>query len=187
VALPEYIHPEKFGVKVALDFGLVCDVYASEDAAWTWLRDSTLVYSAVSVRDPPLQIRFHLPRRFAMIRGMHAMCYCSQAEALRAFLRDKLALEGHGDVRGQLYLRGTPSSVGHRSERSHDPISTSSCPARGDFFLTDGGIETTLIFLEGLELPTLPLSRFCAPPKAKPRSRNTSIRMRRSPNASEPD
>jgi homocysteine S-methyltransferase len=24
---------------------------------------------------------------------------------------------------------------------------------RGDFFLTDGGIETTLIFLEGLELP----------------------------------
>jgi len=39
VALPEYIHPEKFGVRVALDFGLVCDVYASEDAAWTWLRD----------------------------------------------------------------------------------------------------------------------------------------------------
>ncbi len=38
VALPEYIHPEKFGVKVALDFGLVCDVYTSEDAAWTWLR-----------------------------------------------------------------------------------------------------------------------------------------------------
>ena len=24
---------------------------------------------------------------------------------------------------------------------------------RGDFFLTDGGIETTLIFLEGLDLP----------------------------------
>jgi hypothetical protein len=39
VALPEYIHPKKFGVKVALDFGLVCDVYASEDAAWTWLRE----------------------------------------------------------------------------------------------------------------------------------------------------
>ena len=39
VALPEYIHPEKFGVRVALDFGLVCDVYASEDAAWTWLEE----------------------------------------------------------------------------------------------------------------------------------------------------
>jgi homocysteine S-methyltransferase len=25
----------------------------------------------------------------------------------------------------------------------------------GDFFLTDGGIETTLIFLEGIELPDL--------------------------------
>ena len=35
---PEYIHPEKFGVKAALDFGLVCDVYASEGAARTWLR-----------------------------------------------------------------------------------------------------------------------------------------------------
>ena len=39
VTLPEYIHPEKFGVKVALDFGLVCDVYASEGAARTWLRE----------------------------------------------------------------------------------------------------------------------------------------------------
>ena len=29
-----------------------------------------------------------------MIRGMHGMFYCSEAEALRAFLRDKLSLEG---------------------------------------------------------------------------------------------
>lgn len=29
-----------------------------------------------------------------MIRGMHAMLYSSQAEALRAFLRDKLELAG---------------------------------------------------------------------------------------------
>jgi uncharacterized protein (DUF2384 family) len=33
----EYIHPEKFGVKVARDFGLTCDVYASEDEALEWL------------------------------------------------------------------------------------------------------------------------------------------------------
>ena len=38
VLLPEYIHPEKFGVKVALDFGLVCNVYTSEEAAWKWLQ-----------------------------------------------------------------------------------------------------------------------------------------------------
>ena len=28
----------------------------------------------------------------------------------------------------------------------------------GDFFLTDGGIETTLIFHDGLDLPTSPPS-----------------------------
>jgi hypothetical protein len=39
VTLPKYIHPEKFGVKLALDFGLVADVYSSEEAAWKWLRE----------------------------------------------------------------------------------------------------------------------------------------------------
>lgn len=39
VALPEYIHPEKFGVKVAAHLGLVCDVYTSEEAAWKWLQE----------------------------------------------------------------------------------------------------------------------------------------------------
>ena len=37
VAPPEYIHPRKFGVKVALQFGLICDVYTSEEAATAWL------------------------------------------------------------------------------------------------------------------------------------------------------
>ena len=37
VAPPEYIHPRKFGVKVALHFGLICDVYTSEEAASKWL------------------------------------------------------------------------------------------------------------------------------------------------------
>jgi len=32
-----YIHPEKFGVKVAADFGLMCDVYDSESHALKWL------------------------------------------------------------------------------------------------------------------------------------------------------
>jgi hypothetical protein len=39
VASPEYIHPRKFGVKVALHFGLICDVYTSEDAALKWLSE----------------------------------------------------------------------------------------------------------------------------------------------------
>ncbi len=39
VASPEYLHPERFGVKVALDFGLVCEVWTSDEAAWKWLRE----------------------------------------------------------------------------------------------------------------------------------------------------
>jgi hypothetical protein len=33
----EYIHPEKFAVKVARDLGLTCEVYTSEDEALKWL------------------------------------------------------------------------------------------------------------------------------------------------------
>ena len=33
----EYIHPEKFGVRVAADFGLVANVYTSETDAFKWL------------------------------------------------------------------------------------------------------------------------------------------------------
>ena len=39
VASPAYIHPHKFGVQVALSFGLICDVFASEDEASKWLLD----------------------------------------------------------------------------------------------------------------------------------------------------
>lgn len=36
----KYIHPEKFGVKVAADFGLMCDVYDSEPYALEWLSNA---------------------------------------------------------------------------------------------------------------------------------------------------
>ena len=39
----EYIHPQKFGVRVAADFGLVADVYTSETDALRWLASG--VYS----------------------------------------------------------------------------------------------------------------------------------------------
>ena len=41
VAAAEYIHPQKFGVKVALDFGLICDVHASESEAFAWLSETS--------------------------------------------------------------------------------------------------------------------------------------------------
>jgi hypothetical protein len=37
VVPPQYIHPEKFGVKVAREFGLTCEVYASDVEARRWL------------------------------------------------------------------------------------------------------------------------------------------------------
>jgi hypothetical protein len=37
VVPPEYIHPKKFGVMVAKDFGLTVDVYTSEIDALAWL------------------------------------------------------------------------------------------------------------------------------------------------------
>ena len=37
VVSPEYIHPQKFGVIVAADLGLVADVFSSESDALTWL------------------------------------------------------------------------------------------------------------------------------------------------------
>ena len=40
VAPSEYMHPHKFGVKVALHFGLICDIFSSEDEASKWLRES---------------------------------------------------------------------------------------------------------------------------------------------------
>jgi hypothetical protein len=33
----EYIHPEKFGMVVAADLGLTCDVYTSDEDALRWL------------------------------------------------------------------------------------------------------------------------------------------------------
>ena len=39
VASPEYIHPHKFGVKVAAHFGLVVDAFTTEAEARAWLRE----------------------------------------------------------------------------------------------------------------------------------------------------
>jgi hypothetical protein len=41
VVHPQYIHPRKFGVKVAADFGLTADVFTSELNARAWLASKT--------------------------------------------------------------------------------------------------------------------------------------------------
>jgi hypothetical protein len=40
VVSAHYIHPRKFGVKVASHFGLICDVYPSEAEASRWLQET---------------------------------------------------------------------------------------------------------------------------------------------------
>jgi hypothetical protein len=38
VAREEDLHPNRFGIKAAIDAGLKGAIFTSEDEAWTWLR-----------------------------------------------------------------------------------------------------------------------------------------------------
>ena len=60
-----------------------------------------------------------------MIRGMHAMFYSSQAEALRAFLRDKLDLKGTDVGDGWLIFDAPEADLGvHPLEGGGPPSGT---------------------------------------------------------------
>ena len=60
-----------------------------------------------------------------MIRGMHAMFYSSQADALRAFLRDKLGLRGTDVGEGWLIFDAPEADLGvHPSEGEEPPSGT---------------------------------------------------------------
>jgi predicted enzyme related to lactoylglutathione lyase len=78
-----------------------------------------------------------------MIRGMHAMFYSSEAEALRAFLRDKLRLR-HTDIgEGWLILEPPSADLGvHPTEQGGPP----SGAAEVSFFCDD--IESTVAELK---------------------------------------
>lgn len=60
-----------------------------------------------------------------MIRGMHAMFYSSEAEALRTFLRDKLGLSGTDVGGGWLIFDAPEADLGvHPTEVSEPPSGT---------------------------------------------------------------
>ena len=60
-----------------------------------------------------------------MIRGMHGMYYSSQAEALRAFLRDKLGLAGTDVGGGWLIFDAPEADVGvHPTDDNGPPSGT---------------------------------------------------------------
>ena len=60
-----------------------------------------------------------------MIRGMHAMYYSSQAEALRTFLKDKLSLAGTDVGGGWLIFDAPEADLGvHPTENNGPPSGT---------------------------------------------------------------
>ena len=61
-----------------------------------------------------------------MIRGMHAMFYSSQAEALRAFLKDKLGLVGTDVGGGWLIFDAPEADLGVHPTEGGDGASGSS-------------------------------------------------------------
>lgn len=73
-----------------------------------------------------------------MIRGMHAMFYSSQAEALREFLRDKLGLAAT-DVGGCWLIFGAPEAdLGVHPTEGNNPASGTS----GISFYCDDIVKT---------------------------------------------
>lgn len=60
----------------------------------------------------------------AMIRGVHAMFYTTDAEAARAFLRDKLGFRAHDVGEGWLVFDAPEAEIGcHPSEKRFHGIS----------------------------------------------------------------
>ncbi len=60
-----------------------------------------------------------------MIRGMHAMFYSSEAEALRAFLRDKLGMKGRDVGEGWLIFAAPEADLGVHPTEAGEPASGS--------------------------------------------------------------
>lgn len=58
-----------------------------------------------------------------MIRGMHAMFYSSEAQALRAFIRDKLGLSGTDVGEGWLIFDAPEADLGVHPTESQGPPS----------------------------------------------------------------
>ena len=61
-----------------------------------------------------------------MIRGMHAMFYSSEAESLRAFLRDKLGLQGRDVGGGWLIFDAPEADLGVHPTEGGEPASGTS-------------------------------------------------------------
>lgn len=83
-----------------------------------------------------------------MIRGMHAMFYSSEADALRAFLRDKLGLAGTDVGAGWLIFAPPEADLGvHPTGGSEPPSGT----AEVSFYCDDIAHTVTELRQRGVE------------------------------------
>jgi catechol 2,3-dioxygenase-like lactoylglutathione lyase family enzyme len=83
-----------------------------------------------------------------MIRGMHAMFYSSQADALRAFLKDKLGLTGVDVGGGWLIFNAPEADLGvHPTEGSQAASGT----AEISFYCDDIGKTVAELRARGVE------------------------------------
>ena len=83
-----------------------------------------------------------------MIKGMHAMFYSSQAEALRIFLRDQLGLVGYDSGEGWLIFEPPTSDLGvHPTEGNQPPSGT----ADVSFFCDDIAATVAELQARGVE------------------------------------
>ena len=67
-----------------------------------------------------------LKERFIMIRGMHAMFYSSEAQALRSFIKEKLVLPATDVGEGWLIFDTPEADLGVHPTENNDPPSGTS-------------------------------------------------------------
>ena len=79
-----------------------------------------------------------------MIKGMHGMFYCAEAEALRAFIRDKLGFKGSDVGGGWLIFDAPEADLGvHPTDKDSPPSGTADI----SFYCDD--IDATVKELKG--------------------------------------
>jgi catechol 2,3-dioxygenase-like lactoylglutathione lyase family enzyme len=83
-----------------------------------------------------------------MIRGMHAMFYSSQADALRAFLRDKLGLSGTDVGGGWLIFNAPEADLGVHPTEGGEPKSGT---ADISFYCDDIALTVSELRARGVE------------------------------------
>ena len=79
-----------------------------------------------------------------MIRGMHAMFYSSEADALRTFIKEKLSLPGNDVGGGWLIFDAPEADLGIHPTENNEPAS-----GTADISFYCDNIESTVAELKG--------------------------------------